>query len=377
VSSADWIVLGIVMLFALYGLVNGLVRGALSLAGFALGAYLGARIAPDLLRNSSPYAPLVALAGAVLGGMILQSLAGILGGTLRATLGAVPGLRAVDSAAGFVLGAAAGVVLCWAIGAVLLYLPGQSNLRQSVQKSAILSRINDEFPPERLLATLERVDPIGVLLGPPAIVAPPDSALTRDPDVVNAASSVVRVTGVACGLGVEGSGWIARRGVIVTNAHVVAGIDRPYVDRRNGRTYPATVVAFDPTNDLAVLRVPRLPGRPLPLAKPTKGIAVAVLGYPENGPLRRIPGRLGGTGKALSRDAYGRGPVTRVVTAIRAFVRPGSSGGPAVDAKGRVLTVVFARRAGEEGGYGIPADLVRSMLAHDGTKPVPSGPCVT
>src|SRR5439155_18711812 len=182
-------------LFAVYGLVNGLVRGALSLAGFALGAYLGARIAPDLFRNGSPYAPLVALAGAVLGGMILQSLAGVLGGTLRATLGAVPGLRAVDSAAGFVLGAAAGVVLCWAIGAVLLYLPGQSDLRQSVQRSAILSRINDEFPPERLLATLERVDPIGVLLGPPAIVAPPDSALMRDPDVVDAASSVVRVTG--------------------------------------------------------------------------------------------------------------------------------------------------------------------------------------
>src|SRR5207249_8450462 len=116
--------------------------------------------------------------------------------------------------------------------------------------------------------------------------------------------SVVRVTGVACGLGVEGSGWIARRGVVVTNAHVVAGIERPYVDRRDGTTYPATVVGFDPTNDLAVLRVPGLAGHPLPLVSPTKGVAVAVLGYPENGPLRRIPGRLGGTGKALSRDAY-------------------------------------------------------------------------
>jgi len=377
VSTADWIVLGVVLLFAVYGYVNGLVRGALSLAGFALGAYLGARIAPDLLEGGSPYAPLVALAGAVLGGMFLQSLAGILGGSLRTTIGAVPGLRRVDAIAGFLLGAAAGVVLCWAIGAVLLYLPGQSNLRESVQKSAILSRINDEFPPERLLATLERVDPIGVLLGPPAVVSPPDSALARDPDVMRAAASVVRVTGVACGLGVEGSGWIARRGVVVTNAHVVAGIERPQVDRRDGASYAATVVAFDPTNDLAVLRVAGLPGRPLPLADPEKGVAVAVLGYPENGPLARIPGRLGGTGNALSRDAYGRGPVTRTVTAIRAFVRPGSSGGPAVDGKGRVRTVVFARRAGEEGGYGIPPDLVRTMLAHVGTRAVPSTACVS
>ena len=369
--------LGVVVLFAVYGLANGLVRGALSLAGFALGAYLGARVAPDLLQEGSPYAPLVALGGAVIGGMLFQSLAGILGGTLRATLGAVPGLRAVDSAAGLVLGAAAGVVLCWAVGAVLLYLPGQSNLRESVQRSVILSQINSEFPPERLVATLERVDPIAVLLGPPAVVAPPDTALTRDPDVVAAAQSVVRVTGVACGLGVEGSGWVVRRGVVITNAHVVAGIDHPRVDRRSGPGYAATVVAFDPANDLAVLRVPGLRGRPLPLADPEKSVSVAVLGYPENGPLTRTPGRLGGTGKALSRDAYGRGPVTREVTAIRAMVRPGASGGPAVDAQGRVRTIVFARRAGEEGGYGIPPDLVRAVLRTAGTRPVPSTSCVS
>ena len=376
-SSADWIVLGVVALFAVYGLVNGLVRGALSLAGFALGAYLGARIAPNVLHEGSPYAPLVALAGAIFGGMLFQSLAGILGGTLRTTLAAVPGLRTLDSVAGLLLGAAAGVVLCWAVGAVLLYLPGQSSFRESVQRSAILSRINAEFPPERLLATLERVDPIGVLLGPPATVAPPDTALTRDPDVVAASKSIVRVTGVACGLGVEGSGWIAGRGEVVTNAHVVAGIDDPRVDRRDGGpSYTARVVAFDPTNDLAVLRVAGLRGRPLPLVDPERGVPVAVLGYPENGPLTRTPGRLAGTGKALSRDAYGRGPVTREVTAIRAVVQPGNSGGPGVDAKGRVRTTVFARREGSEGGYGIPPRLVRAVLARAGTKPVASTACV-
>ena len=362
-ATADWIVLGVVLLFGLYGLSKGLVRGALSLAGFALGAYVGARIAPTVLAEGSPYAPLVALGGAVLGGTLLSSLAEILGVTLRSTLGVIPGLRALDSAAGMVLGAAAGLVLTWAIGAVLLYLPGQSELRRSVQGSAILSRINEAFPPERLLETLERVDPLGVLVGPPATVPPPKAAIARDPDVAAAAASVVRISGIACGLGIEGSGWIARSELVVTNAHVVAGIDQPSVDRQDGRSHSAIVVVFDPKNDLAVLRVPGLVGGPLRLAEPARGAAVALVGYPENGPLTRTPGRLGETGDFLSRDAYGRGPVRKSVTAIRGVVRPGNSGGPGIDAQGRVRTTIFARRPGERGGFGVPPARVREALA--------------
>ena len=374
-TTADWIVLLVVVLAGLYGLANGLVRGALSLAGFALGAYLGAKVAPELLREGSPYGPLFALGGAVIGGTILHGLAGVLGGVLRTGLATIPGMRALDSVAGMLLGAAAGILLCWAIGAVLLYLPGQSELRRAVQRSAILARINETFPPERLLETIERVDPLGVLSGPPAVVPPPDSALARDPDVVVASRSVVRITGIACGLGVEGSGWIARRGLVVTNAHVVAGVRRPRVDRRNGAAYLATVVTFDERNDIAILRVPGLTGRPLTLVDPERGIPVALVGYPENGPLARAPGRLGGTRNLISRDAYGRGPVTRRITAIRGLVRPGNSGGPSIDAQGRVRSTVFARRQGERGGYGVPADAVRAAIAEAGDGPVPATAC--
>ena len=374
-TTADWIVLLVVVLAGLYGLANGLVRGALSLAGFALGAYLGAKVAPELLREGSPYGPLFALGGAVIGGTILHGLAGVLGGVLRTGLATIPGMRTLDSVAGMLLGAAAGILLCWAIGAVLLYLPGQSELRRAVQRSAILARINETFPPERLLETIERVDPLGVLSGPPAVVPPPDSALARDPDVVVASRSVVRITGIACGLGVEGSGWIARRGLVVTNAHVVAGVRRPRVDRRNGAAYLATVVAFDERNDIAILRVPGLTGRPLTLVDPERGIPVALVGYPENGPLARAPGRLGGTRNLISRDAYGRGPVTRRITAIRGLVRPGNSGGPSIDAQGRVRSTVFARRQGERGGYGVPADAVRAAIAEAGDGPVPATAC--
>jgi len=377
VSTADWVVIAVVAIAGLYGISTGFLRGAFSLAGFAVGAYLGARLAPQILSDGSPYVPVIALAGAVLFGTLMRGLAGVLAGMLRTSIGVIPGMRLLDRFAGLVLGLVAGVFLCWAIGAVLLYVPGETELRRSVQRSTILSEINEVFPPERLLEELERVDPIGVFLGPPAIVAPPEQGVARDPDVVRASKSVVRVTGIACGLGVEGSGWVATPGLVVTNAHVVAGILRPRVDTADGRAFASTVVAFDVKNDLAVLRVPGLGARPLPVAAAERGASVALVGYPRNGPLTRTPARLGGTTEVLSRDAYGRGSITRQVTAIRGAVEPGSSGGPGIDAQGRVRTTVFARRPRETGGYGIPIDLVRKVVAQAGERPVAATDCTS
>jgi len=377
VSTADWVVIVVVGIAGLYGISTGFLRGAFSLAGFAVGAYLGARLAPLILTDGSPYVPVVALAGALLLGTLMRGLAAMLAGVLRASIGVIPGMRILDRFAGLVLGLVAGVFLCWAIGAVLLYVPGETELRRSVQRSTILSEINDVFPPERLLEELERVDPIGVFLGPPATVAPPEKGLAKDPDVVRASRSVVRVTGIACGLGVEGSGWVVRRGLVVTNAHVIAGIDRPRIDTVGGRAFASTVVAFDVTNDIAVLRVRGLGARPLPVANPERGVALALAGYPRNGPLTRTPARLGGTAQVLSRDAYGRGPVRRQVTAIRGVVEPGSSGGPGIDAQGRVRTTVFARRPRETGGYGIPIDLVDKVVAQARPRPVPATDCTS
>jgi S1-C subfamily serine protease len=375
VSTADWVVIVVIAVAGLYGISTGFLRGAFSLAGFAVGAYLGARLAPMILSDGSPYVAVVALAGAVLLGTLMRGLAGMLSGVLRTSIGVIPGMRLLDRFAGLVLGLVAGVFLCWAIGAVLLYLPGETELRRSVQRSTILSEINDVLPPERLLEELERVDPIGVFLGPPAIVAPPDKGLVTDPDVVRASKSVVRVTGIACGLGVEGSGWVASRGLVVTNAHVVAGIREPRVDTPGGRAFTATVVSFDVKNDLAVLRVRGLAIRALVLASPERGTAVALVGYPRNGPLTRTPARLGGTADVLSRDAYGQGPITRQITTIRGAVEPGSSGGPGIDGQGHVRTTVFARRPRETGGYGIPADLVRKAVGQAGRRSVAATEC--
>ncbi len=376
-STADWVVVGVVAIAGLYGISTGFLRGAFSLLGFAFGAYVGARLAPVILSDGSPYVPVVSLACAVLLGTVMRGLAAMLAGVLRTSIGVIPGMRFLDRLAGLVLGLVAGVFLCWAIGAVLLYVPGETELRRSVQRSTILSEINDVFPPERLLEELERVDPIGVFLGPPAIVAPPEKGLAKDPDVVRASKSVLRVTGIACGLGIEGSGWVVSRGLVVTNAHVVAGIERPRVDTAGGRGFAATVVAFDVTNDVAVLRVAGLGARPLRVASAERGVPVALVGYPGNGPLTRTPARLGGTADVLSRDAYGRGPVRRQVTAIRGVVEPGSSGGPGIDAQGRVRTTVFARRPRETGGYGIPVELVQNVVSQARRRAVAATDCTS
>jgi S1-C subfamily serine protease len=132
---------------------------------------------------------------------------------------------------------------------------------------------------------------------------------------------------------------------------------------------------FDVRNDLAVLRAPGLEGKPLPLAEPQRGAPVALVGYPENGPLAAVAARLAGTRSVISGDAYGSGPVVRTVTVIRGVVRPGNSGGPGIDARGRVRTTVFARRPGDTGGYGIPASIVRAALERAGTDEVAATDC--
>lgn len=378
-TGLDWVIAGVVGLLALFGYGQGFLTGALSLAGFAAGAWLGTRVAPLLLDEGarSPQAPLFGLVGALVGGAVLAAGFEGAGSVLRARL-VPPGLGVVDGVLGAVLIGALGLAFAWLLGAIAL-TNGSRELRREVQRSEILSRLNDALPPSgALLNVLARFDPFPRLSGPEARVGPPRAAIVRDPDVEAARAGVVRILGTACGLGVEGSGWIAAPGVVVTNAHVVAGQDDTRV--LPGGEEPgldAAVVHFDARNDLALLRVDGLEGRGLPLAgEPDAGTAGAILGFPQNGPYDVRPARLGATQEVRSQDAYGRGPVTRSMTALRGLVRSGNSGGPVVDGRGRVVTTVFAARtSGQRGGYGVPNAVVREALAGGGRRPVSSGPC--
>lgn len=118
---------------------------------------------------------------------------------------------------------------------------------------------------------------------------------------------------------------------------------------------------------------------PLTLADPEPGETVAVLGFPENGPLDIRPGRTGETRRVISTDAYNNGPVERTVTSFRVYVRPGNSGGPAVNDDGEVVSTIFASRAdSSNSGYGVPAQLIQQHLdsVPQRTQPVSTGECI-
>lgn len=369
-TKIDWLIVAFTVLMATIGWRQGFVAGAFALAGFVGGAFLGSRIGPALLSDgsSSPYAPLVSLAGAVLGGSLLAGLFETAGFFVRRSV-PIPGVRTLDGLLGAMLSAAIGLGLAWIAGAVMLQTPGARELRQDIQRSEILSRLNDVLPPSGpILNALARFDPFPHVDGPSANVPAPRAAVARDPQVKAAAASVVRILGTACGLGIEGSGWVAGNGLVVTNAHVVAGEDDTTVQvRGEGDKHDAVAVAYDSTNDVAVLRVEGIAEVPaLSVADDTSsGTEGAVLGFPENGPYDVRAARLGATRAVVSQDAYGSGPVTRQMTTFRGTVRSGNSGGPLVDTSGQVLATVFAKstRASPAGGYGVPNAVVREVLA--------------
>jgi uncharacterized membrane protein required for colicin V production len=374
-TKVDLIALGLVALTAFIGWKKGLLASALSVAGILLGAWLGSRLAPALLQGgrSSPYTPLAALAGAAVGAILLETLGTLAGTSLRSRI-RKPRLSSIDSFGGLALGAFAGLAIVWVLGAVALLLPGQADLRHGAQKSALLRRLNEVVSPEKVLNALARIDPFPAITGPAAPVTPPDPRLAGAAGVRAAAPSVVRVLGTACGVGVEGTGWTARADLVVTAAHVVAGQDDTVVERQSGARLPAEAVAFDTRNDIAVLHVDGLGLRPLPLAAARSGSAVAVLGFPENGPFTATPARIGRTSVVLAEDAYGRGPVTRAITSLGGRVRHGDSGAPAVDARGAVESTVFAARLRTVGGYGVPDTAVRAAL-NSANGPVSTGDC--
>lgn len=376
----DWIIVVFAALLALFGFRRGFIVAVLSFGGFAIGSFIGTRLGPLLLQkgSASPYAPAFGLVGALLAGAILATGFEGVGFRLRRTL-LLPGLGMLDGALGALLSAALGLAIAWILAAVVVQTAGTAQLRVDVQRSRILRELNQLLPPTApILNVLASLDPLPSISGPLPNVSPPPPAIARNPGVRAASRSVVRVLGTACGLAIEGSGWVAQPGVVVTNAHVVAGEHDTTVEV-NGHEpgLSAYAIAFDPTDDIAVLRVPGLSLPSLTLAAgPPAGRGGAILGYPENGSFDARPGRIGTTQRIITDDAYGRGPVSRLLTPLRGLVRPGNSGGPLVDRDGHVLTTVFASTTGgpPAGGYGVANTTVAQALARAGPM-VGTGEC--
>jgi S1-C subfamily serine protease len=379
-NALDLLIAIFIALIVIRGARTGFLAGAFSLAGVVLGAALGSRLAPLLLPEdgSAVFGATITLSSIVAFAVLGDILARAVGGSLRDRL-AGPASEVLDGLGGAALGLMLSLALVWAAGTLVLQTSSLSGLHPAVNDSRLLQTLDERMPSHFFVEVVAKLDPLPQIQGPSADVADPDEGIAGDPEVLAATSRLVRISGVACGYGVEGSGWVAAPDLVVTNAHVVAG--EMITQVQPGGTGPrqrASVVLFDTKNDIAILRVSDLDLSPLPLAGPERSEEVAILGFPGSGPLDVQPGRTGETRRVISSDAYNRGPVERTVTSFRSFVRPGNSGGPVVNGDGEVVATIFASRADStSSGYGVPSQIVRQHLeiAAEREEPVSTGEC--
>jgi S1-C subfamily serine protease len=377
VSVADVVLLVWVALFAASGFFRGLASQLVSLVGVVLGAVAGAWIAPHVLSDDgSAWVPLASLLGAATGAVVLGTAAGTLAEPAARFLASRPGLRSADRAGGVAAGAALGLALAW-LGAVLFLYQPRIGLREAAQDSRILPALVRFVPPDPVLRALDRFDPFPVL---PEFAGralpPPDPSVLRSAGARAASKSVVKIEGTSCGLGVQGSGWVVRRELVATNAHVVSGQTDTRLLAPGGESLDATTVYLDGGNDVALLRVRGLDAPPIPVAQDASfPVSVALLGYARDGPLAATPGTAGEPRGVLAPDAYGGRVRPRTVVPLRGRVQRGESGGPVVDRRGEVVAMIFgATRRGRD-GFGVPVALVIRGVG-DARGAVPPGPCV-
>lgn len=376
----DLIIIALTIAVALWGYYRGFSAGGLALIGFGGGVVLGSRVAPLLLDGGlrDPYAPLMALPGALIFGAIFAAVLERFAFRVRR-----PMLRfsVVDGVAGGLVAACLGLVVVWALGAAAVRV---GDFRDTVRESSVIDNLNAVLPPAGpLLKARTEFDFLPVIAGPPARVGAANPNIKRDRQVKRAARSVVKVSAVACGHQVNGSGWIARNGIVVTNAHVVAGSEDMRVQLEGeGRLQNARAIWYDAENDIAILRAPGLTGvSPLPVARSAPpGTLAAVLGFPAGGAYVVRPARIGRTARITGRR-FDKKLLKRTVTSIRAIVRAGNSGGPVIDGRGRAVTMIFSRQEpihGNSGGhtaYGVPIAQVRLALKRAGG-PADTGDCI-
>lgn len=380
------VVLGILIsLFRGYEI--GFLRQACSTGSFFAGLFLGALLQPYTVKLVDDYT--------VRGIITIISTLGL--ALLFLTFGEYAGFRLkhkvqanrvnqLDTIFGSGLACVTLLFSVWLLSAVSINLPF-SGLQQQVDESKIVATLNNILPnAPNIIADLgQLIDPNGfpaVFSGSephPATGAavPPVAQLQQAVDADR--KSVVKLVGQGCGGIVDGSGFVVQPGLVATNAHVVAGIKRPHVQDQNG-THQATVIWFDPNLDFAVLRVPDLAGKSLALSTNVapKNTPVAALGYPGGGAFAAKAGAVLDQFTATGRNIYGKAGVSRPVYEIQSDIIPGNSGGPMVNADGRVIGVVFAESTTyQHVGYALTADSITTALKQitATTQAVSTGKC--
>jgi hypothetical protein len=362
----------------LVGLANGYRRGfwlsGAQYLGLLAGVLLGAAVAKSLLDSIGINTPGTRSLGAVLvliiGGSLGSSIGYAAGEPIRRNILRTGIHSSTDSAGGAVLSTIAVLAMIWFLGLSFSRFPNQQ-VAQLIQRSTVLHALDSVAPrPPDFLARVE-----GILSGvsfpsvfaglepsPPSPLPIPPSVDTAE--VRSAASVVVKVTSVGCGGLVTGSGFPIGSGYVATSAHVVSGTSSHHLVTPGGTEINATVVYFDPERDVALLYAPEYTAS-LAFAPASRGTEAAVIGYPGGGAESVTPAVVDGVIEAEGYDIYSANRVTRQIFVVQGTVRPGNSGGPLVDLKGRVLGIVFATSASDPNqAYALTDDEITSDLQH-------------
>ncbi|MFF3497676.1 MarP family serine protease [Streptomyces sp. NPDC003247] len=389
----DILLVLVALAYAGSGYRRGLVAGCVSLAGFVGGAVVGVWVLPwvmDLVAAGTTAATVTAVLTVLAPAAVGHELAGRLALRLRRELDRGP-LRVADGAGGAVANAVAVLIVAW-VAASVLGVSSSAVVTSAIRDSRLLGAVQ-EVMPETTPGWFSRATSALTEAGFPQVFNPfenESTAQVAEPtgDSVTASAtnaarrSTVKVEGVSGGQGREGSGFVYARERVMTNAHVVAGMDEPTVRVGGvGRSYTARVVLFDPDRDVAVLYVAGL-GAPVLRFDDTasRGDAAVVAGYPQDGDLDLRAATVAGRIEATGRNIYNDATVTREIHAIRSLVRPGNSGGPLLTTDGRVYGVVFARSTSDdETGYVLTAAEVAgdAQRAATATAAVDTGEPVT
>lgn len=380
----DWVLIALAIVAAVRGLRLGAAVQVLSYGGFWLGLVVGALVAPLAVGQVRSQTGKAAVSLVVVFGVaaVLGAVGRGVGARLWRVLRKVH-LAMADAGLGLGVAVVATLLACWLAATILIQGPS-SRLAAAIANSRILTTMDRVLPPAP--SVFNRIRGFVNTSGLPQVFAgiAPGTAgpvvVASGPAVQRAVQaagpSMVMVVGQGCGQIQEGSGFVVAPGLVVTNAHVVAGIPDPVVVDRQGGHHPATAVLFDPRFDLSVLRAPGLtePALHLDSSDVPRGTQAAVLGYPEGGPFTAVPAGVIQLFDATGPDIYGQGSTLRPVYAIQAQVRPGNSGGPLVEPNGEVVGVVFSKSVSTPDlGYALASPRVATEVGKAEAHPTHSG----
>ena len=386
----DWLLLLLVLAYALSGYWQGFITGAAATAGLLLGGLLGIWLAPIALGDADPslLVTLGALFIVIVAASLGQASFQYAGARLRSRITWQP-VRALDAVGGAALSAAAVLLVAWALG-VAVSGSRIAGITPLVRSSTVLAQVDKALPTsaDQLLQAFNGVVGTGFFprylepFAPERIVevAPGNERVLRRPAVEAVRPSVLKIRGTnRCGSGIEGSGFVYAPNRVMTNAHVVAGVDAPQV-QVGEETVQGEVVYYNPDVDVAVVEVDTGTAPVLEFGDAAPEDAIVILGYPEDGPYDARAGRIRAEQRLRSPNIYGNGTVIREVFSLRGLVRPGNSGGPIIDPRGDVVGVVFAASVTDaETGYALTRDQVQVAAEQGrlGSDPVSTGACAS